>query len=72
MIPKEEKKGWHYLAVKKTLSTLLRCITSIHHDDFYCFNCLRSFRTKNQHKSHEKLCKDFCGIIMPPEKDNIL
>ena len=32
------------------------------------------FRTKNQLKSHEKLCKnkDFCGIVMPTEKENIL
>ena len=46
MIPNEEKEGWHYLAVKK-LSTLLRGITSIHHGDFYCLNCLHSFRTEN-------------------------
>ena len=25
-------------------------------------------------KSHGKVCKnkDFCGIVMPPEKDNVL
>ena len=47
MIPKEEKEGWHYLAVKK-LSTLLRGITSKHHGDFHCLNlnCLYSFRTE--------------------------
>ena len=42
MIPNKEKEGWHYLAVKK-LSTLLRGITSKHHGDFYCLNCLHSF-----------------------------
>ena len=51
----------------KNLSILLRGITSKHHDDFYCLNCLHSFRTENKLKSHEKACKnkDFCGIVMP-------
>ena len=57
MIPNEKKKEWHYL-VLKTLSTLLRGITSKHHGDFYCLNCLDSFRTENKLKSHEKLCKN--------------
>ena len=37
-------------------------------------NCLYSFRTLNELKSHEKVCKskDFCGILIPSEKDNIL
>ena len=38
MIP-NQKKVWHYLAVKK-LPTLLRGIKSKYRDDFYCFNCL--------------------------------
>ena len=42
MIPNGEK--WHYLAVKK-LSALLRGITPKHYSDFYCLNCLHSFRT---------------------------
>ena len=81
MIPNEEKEGreakskrrWHYLAVKR-LFTLLRGITSKHHVDFYCLNCLHSFRTENKLRSHEKVCKhkDFCGIVMPSEKDKIL
>ena len=72
MIPNEEKEGQHYLAVKK-LSTLVRGITSKYHGDSYCLNCLHSFRTENKFKSHEKLCKnkDFCGIVMLSEKDNI-
>ena len=34
-------------------------------------NCLHC---QNKLKSHEKVCKnkDFCGIVMPLEKDNIL
>ena len=37
-------------------------------------NCLHSVRTENKFKSHEKVCKnkDFCGIVMPSEKDKIL
>ena len=73
MIPNEEKEGWHYLAVKR-LSSLLRGVTSKHHGDFYCLNCLHSFTIENKFKSHEKICKtkDFCGIVMPSEKNNIL
>ena len=61
------------LSCSKT-TTLSRGITSKHHGDFYCLNCLHSFRTENKLKSHEKVCKnkDFCGIVMPSEKDNIL
>ena len=43
MVP--NRKGWHYITVKK-LSVLLKGITSKHQDDFYCLNCLHSFRTK--------------------------
>ena len=73
MIPKEEREEWHYLAVK-SLSTLLRGITSKHHSGFYCLNYLHSCRTKKPLKSHEKIYKnkDFCEIVMPSEKDNIL
>ena len=73
MISNEEKEGWHDLAVKK-LSALLRGITSKHADGFYCFNCLHSFRTENKLKSHEKVYKkkNFCGVVMQSEKDNIL
>ena len=46
MVPNREKEVWHYLAVKK-LSTLLKGLTSKYHGDFYCFNCLHSFRTEN-------------------------
>ena len=69
MIPNEEKEGWHYLTVKK-LSALLHRKTSKNKDDFYCLNCLHSFRTENKLKSHEKVFKnkDFCGVVMPTEK----
>ena len=37
-------------------------------------NCLHSFKTENKLKSHKKACKnkDFCGNVMPSEKDNML
>ena len=47
MFPNEEKEGWHYFSVKK-LSTLFRAITLKHHCDFYCMNCLHSFRRENK------------------------
>ena len=61
------------LSCSKNLSPLLQRITSKHNGDFYCLDCLHSFRIENNLKSHEKVCKikDFCGIVMPLEKDNI-
>ena len=50
------------LSCGKKLSTLLHRITSENKDYFLCLNCLHSFRKS----------KDFCGIVMPSEKDNIL
>ena len=57
----------------KKSSSFLRRINS-KKGDFYGLNCLHSFRTENKLKSHEKVCKnkDFYGIVMPSEKDNIL
>ena len=51
----------------KKLSALLRGITSNHNRDFYCLNCLYSYRTKGTLKKHEKVCKnhDYCYIKMP-------
>ena len=49
-------KKWHYLAVKK-LSALFRGITSNHKWDFYCLNCLHSFRTENKLKKHKMYAK---------------
>ena len=54
MIPNGEK--WHDLAVKK-LSALSRVITPKNNDDFYCLNCLHSFRTKNKLESHKNVCE---------------
>ena len=58
--------NWHYLAIKN-ISGLLRRITPNHNGDFYCLNCLHSYRTKSILKKHEKICKnhDFCNLKMP-------
>ena len=54
MITNDEQ--WHYTALKgvrtddgfnrptRRLSRLFRGITANHHGDFYCLNCLHSFR----------------------------
>ena len=42
--------------------------------NFYCLNCLHSFRTKNKPELHKRACKnkDFCSIIMPSGDTKIL
>ena len=57
MITNDDNKNWHYLAVK-SISKLLRGITSNHDGDFYYLNCLHSYRTKKKLKKHENVCKD--------------
>ena len=51
----KSKWRWHYLAVKK-LSAVLRWTRSKHNCDFYCLNCLHSFRTKSKPESHKGVC----------------
>ena len=65
--------NWHCLALKN-ISWLLRGITSNHNGDFYCLNCLHSYRTKSILKNHEKICKihDFCNLKMPDVDNNTL
>ena len=48
MITDGEK--WHYVAVK-SLSALLRGITSKYKEDFYCVNCFQAYTTKNKLKN---------------------
>ena len=66
-------KKWHYLTVK-SLSALLRGITSNHKEDFYCLNCFHSYSTKEKLKKHEKLCNDhnYYHVEMPEEDNKIL
>ena len=71
MISDGEK--WHYLALQK-LSALLKGITSKNNGDFYCLNCLHSFKTKNKPESHKKVRenKDFYNVTMRSEDTRIL
>ena len=66
-------KKCHYLAIK-SISALLRRITSNHNGDFYCLNCFHSYRTKGTLKKHEKLCNNhnYCYVKMPNEEEKIL
>ena len=65
--------NWHYLAVK-SISGLLRRITSNHNDDFYCLNCFHSYTTMNKLKKYEKICRnhDFCHVKIPKKNNKIL
>ena len=51
-----DSKKWH-LALK-SLSALLRGITSKHDGDFYYLNCFHLYRTKNRLEKYEKACND--------------
>ena len=59
-------KKWHYLAVK-SISTILRGITSNNHGDFSCLKCLHPYRIKGTLKKHEKVCNnyDYCFVKIP-------
>ena len=52
-----DSKKWHYLTVK-SLSALLRGITSKHDGHFYCLNCFHSYSTEKKLKKHERVCYD--------------
>ena len=62
----DEGKNWHYLIVK-SISRLLREITSNHDGEFYCLSYSHSYTTKKRLTKHEKICKDhnFCNVKMP-------
>ena len=47
-------KKWHYIAIK-SLSPLLRGVTSNHNGYFYCLNCFHLYSTKNELKKHGKM-----------------
>ena len=63
-----DDENWHYLTVK-SISRLLKGITSNHKGDYYCLNCFHSYWTKETLKKHEKACKDhnYCYVKMPDE-----
>ena len=53
---------------------MLKEIISKNNDDFYCLNCLHSFRTKSKLELHKNVRgnKDFRKVIMPCEDTEIL
>ena len=65
--------NWHYLA-GKSISGLLRGITSNHNGDFHCLNCLHSYTTEEKLRKDERICNDndFCYLKMPDEHNKIL
>ena len=66
-------KNWHYLAVK-SLSRLLRGITSNHNSDYYCLNWFHSYRTENKLNAHRKICENnkYYNIEMRSPNNNII
>ena len=64
--------NWHYLAIK-SISGLLRRVTSNHNGDYYCLNCFRSYATEKKLGKHEKVCEnhDFCHLKMADEDNKI-
>ena len=65
--------NWHCLAVK-SISGLLRGITSRHNGDFYCLNCFHTYTTEKKLRKHGKICSgyDFYHLKMPNEDNKIL
>ena len=65
--------NWHYLAVK-SISGLLRRVTSNDNGDFYCLNCFHPYTTEIKLRKHEKICNDhdFRHLKMPDEDNKIL
>ena len=82
----DENDKWHYIALKsvraddgfnrpiQSLSRLFRGITLNNHGDFYCLNCLHSFRTEDMLKRHERICENnnYCEVAMPTNSNKIL
>ena len=66
-------ENWHYLAVK-SLSGLLRGITSNHNGDYYCLNCFHSYTAENKLNAHKKICEnnEYCNIEMPSPNNNLI
>ena len=69
----DDGEKWHYLAAK-SISALLRGITSNNHGGFYCLNYLHSYRTKEKLEKYDKVSNnhDYCYVKMPDEFEKIL
>ena len=53
----DDGEKWHYLAVR-SLSALLRGISSSNNGDLYRLNCFHSYRTFQKLKKHERVCNN--------------
>ena len=62
-------RKWDYLPVK-SLSALLRGITSNHKEDFYCLNCFCLYTKNNKFKEHKKVCENHDYYVKMPKKEN--
>ena len=58
----------------KSLSALLKGVTSNHKGHFYCLNCFHPYRTEKNIKKHERVCNDhdYCFVQMPNDDNKIL
>ena len=71
---KSERTEGGFKCPIRSLSRLFNGITSNHNRDFYCLNCLHSFKTDNALEKHERLCdnNDYCSVEMPTQFNKIL
>ena len=53
----DDGKRCHYLDVR-SLSALLRGISSTNNGDFYCLNCFHLYHTLNELKKRERVCNN--------------
>ena len=69
----DDGEKWHYLAVR-SLSALLRGISSSNNGDLYRLNCFHSYRTFQKLKKQERVCNnhDYYHVDMLEEGKNIL
>ena len=58
----DNDKDWHYLAVK-SISGLLKGITSKHNGDFYCLNCFHSYTAERNLKSMKGYAKTMISVM---------
>ena len=54
--------NWHYLAIK-SISGLLRGVTSNHNGDYYCLNCFHSYTTEKNLENMKKYVKTMISVI---------
>ena len=59
------------LSCSKKLSALSGGITSKHHGDFYCLNCIHFFETEKKLELHKKVyeSKELYNVVIPFEEN---